>query len=98
MDIVFELEGLQFEWDARKYASNLWKHNIRFEEAAEVFFDESYQFGDASVDDEMREFIIGFSFKYNLLYTVYVERGERIRIISARTATKEEEKRYDKRK
>lgn len=74
----------------------MWKHNIKFEEAAEVFFDESYQWGDASVDDEMREFIIGFSFRYNLLYTVYVERGERIRIISARTATKEEEKRYDK--
>lgn len=98
MDIVFELEGVRFEWDEKKYASNLWKHNIKFEEAAEVFFDESYQLGDASVDDEMREFIIGFSFKYNLLYTVYVELGERIRIISARTATKDEERAYAKRK
>lgn len=98
MDKTFELQGLEFEWDEEKYASNLWKHNIRFEEAAEVFFDESYQFGDASVEDEMREFIVGFSFKYNLLYTVFVERGERIRIISARTATKEEENFYAKRK
>jgi len=98
MDRTFKLLDLEFEWNEEKYASNLWKHDIRFEEAAEVFFDESYQLGDASVDGEMREFIIGFSFKYNLLYTVYVERGERIRIISARTATREEENAYAKRK
>ncbi len=46
----------------------------------------------------MREYVVGFSFRLNLLYTVFVERGERIRIISARLATKEEEKFYDRRK
>ena len=90
--------AIPFEWDEEKYAVNLRKLNIKFEEAAEVFFDESYQIGDASVDEEAREFIIGFSFNFNLLYTVFVERGERIRIISARTATNEEEKGYAKRK
>ncbi len=97
MDKVFELEGLQFEWDEEKYADNLRKHRIKFEEAAEVFFDEDYQMGDASVDGEAREFIVGFSFRFNLLYTVFVERGARIRIISARRATNEEERHYAKR-
>ncbi len=98
MDKTFLLHVIEFEWDEEKYAVNLWKHSVKFEEAAEVFFDESYQIGDASVDEEAREFIIGFSFNFNLLYTVFVERGERIRIISARPATKEEEKVYAKRK
>ncbi len=98
MDKIFELQGIEFEWDEEKYAVNLWKHSVKFEEAAEVFFDESYQIGDAWVDEEAREFIIGFSFNFNLLYTVFVERGERIRIISARPATKEEEKVYAQRK
>ncbi len=95
---TFELLDLQFEWDEEKYASNIWKHNIRFEEAAEVFFDPEQQFGDASVDEEMREFIVGFSFSYKLLYTVFVERGEKIRIISARPATREDEKLYARQK
>jgi len=98
MDRTFELQGLSFEWDEEKYASNLWKHDIKFEEAAEVFFDEEYQQGDASVEEETREFIVGFSFRFNLLYTVFVERGERIRISSARRATNEEERYYSKRK
>lgn len=98
MDKTFELQGIEFEWDEDKYAVNLWKHKVKFEEAAEVFFDPEQQFGDASVEDEIREYITGFSFRLNLLYTVFVERGERIRIISARLATKEEEKFYDRRK
>jgi len=98
MDRIYILQELEFEWDDEKYASNLWKHDIKFEEAAEVFFDEEYQLGDASVDEGAREFIVGFSFRFNLLYTVFVERGERIRIISARRATNEEERYYAKRK
>lgn len=98
MDRIFELQTLKFEWDEEKYAVNLRKHGVKFEEAAEVFFDPQQQFGDASVGEETREFIVGFTFSFNLLYTVFVERGERIRIISARPATGEEEKFYAKRK
>jgi len=98
MDKTFTLEDLEFEWDEEKYAVNLWKHNVKFEEAAEVFFDPENQFGDASVEDEQRQHIVGFSFRFNLLYTVFVGRGERIRIISARPAIKEEEKFYVRRK
>lgn len=98
MDKIFELQGIEFEWDEEKYAVNLRKHGVRFEEAAEVFFDLENRFGDASVENEQRQYVVGFSFKYNLLYTVFVERGERTRIISARRATIKEEKYYARRK
>ena len=98
MTVIFELQNTKFEWDEEKYAVNLRKHNVKFENAAEVFFDELSQFGDASVEEETREFIIGFTFEFDLLFTVFVERGERFRIISARPATAEEEKYYAKKK
>lgn len=92
--MIYKLDDLEFEWDEEKYAVNLLKHKVKFEDAAEVFFDELWVFGDASVEEEAREFIIGFTFKFDLLYTVFVERGARFRIISARPATFEEEKIY----
>lgn len=94
MTVIFKLQEIEFEWDEDKYAVNLRKHGVKFEKAAEVFFDALSQFGDASVEDEQREFIIGFTFDFDLLFTVFVERGERLRIISARQATAEEEKYY----
>ncbi|HMS39273.1 MAG TPA: BrnT family toxin [Pyrinomonadaceae bacterium] len=96
--MIYKLNDLEFEWDNEKYAVNLWKHKVTFEEAAEVFFDELCEFGDASVEEEARECVIGFTFKFDLLYTVFVERGERFRIISARPATLEEEKIYARKK
>ena len=52
--------------------------------------------GDASVDDEeQREFIIGYSLSQRLLLTVYTERHEHIRLISARAATRSERKLYE---
>jgi uncharacterized DUF497 family protein len=97
MDVVYTLESVEFEWDEAKYALNLRKHGVKFEEAAEVFFDGENVFGNASVELEYREFVVGFSFSSNLLFTVFAERGERIRIISARPATKSEAVTYAKR-
>ncbi len=51
--------------------------------------------GDASTDLEQREFIIGYSLAQRILLAVYAERGERIRIISARRATRHERKLYE---
>lgn len=96
--VVFELLGIKFEWDEKKYSANIRKHGVKFEKAVEVFFDELCQFGDASVAEENGEFIVGFTFDFDLLFTVFVERGERIRIISARPATSEEEKYYARKK
>ena len=98
MDRTFTLLDLEFEWDEEKYAVNLRKHRIKFEEAAEVFFDPEQKFGDASVEVEDREFIVGFTFDFNFLYTVFVERGERFKLISARQATADEEEYYARKK
>ncbi len=96
MNKTFELQGVKFEWDKEKYAVNLWKHNVKFEEAAEVFFDPENQFGDASVKDEKRQYIIGYSLSSRMLLVVFVERAVRTRIISARRATAQERKEYEK--
>jgi len=96
MNKTFELQGVKFEWDKEKYAINLWKHNVKFEEAAEVFFDPENQFGDASVKDEKRQYVIGYSLSSRMLLVVFVERAVRTRIISARRATAQERKEYEK--
>ncbi len=95
MDKTFELHGVLFEWDEQKYASNLWKHNIRFEEAAEVFLDPFHVVGDASAKSEEREFALGYSLAERLLLVVHLERGKRIRMISARVATRIERRLYE---
>ncbi len=96
MDVSYKLLSVQFEWDEDKGQSNIQKHGVTFEEAAEVFFDPFYQTGDASVDDkEERDFIIGYSFSQRLLLAVYTDRKDKTRIISARPATRAERKVYE---
>ncbi len=95
MDIVYRLQGIEFEWDKDKARSNIEKHGVAFEEAAEVFFDPFFAEGDASVDDERRNFIMGYSLAQRLLLVVHVERGRRARIVSARRATGHERKQYE---
>jgi uncharacterized DUF497 family protein len=99
MNIVYRLQGVEFEWDSNKAQSNFEKHGVTFEEAAEVFFDPFYQFGDATPNTtsngEQRDFIIGYSLEQRLLLVVYVERGKRTRLISVRLATRAERKLYE---
>lgn len=97
MDVVYRLQGVEFEWDDQKAQQNIEKHGVTFEEAAEVFFDPFYQYGDATPADadEQRDFIVGYSVAQRLLLVVYTERGERTRIISARLATRAERKQYE---
>lgn len=97
MDKTFELNGVEFEWDEEKYAVNLGKHGVKFEEAAEVFFDPENQFGDASVNGEFREYVLGYSLSNRILLVVFVERDVLMRIISARRATSQERKEYEER-
>lgn len=95
MTTFYRLQGVDFEWDVNKAQSNVEKHGVTFEEAAEVFFDPFYQEGDASTNHELRNFIIGYSLAQRLLLVIYVERRLRIRIISARPATRNERKWYE---
>jgi uncharacterized DUF497 family protein len=96
MDFYFRLQDIEFEWDENKARVNSRKHSVAFEEAAEVFFDPFYQEGDAAVDNEQRDFIIGYSLSNRLLLVVYTERGRRKRITSARRATRQERMKYEK--
>ena len=95
MNIVYHYQGIEFEWDENKSKSNEKKHGITFKEAIEVFFDPFYQEGDASSNEEERNFIIGYSLSQRILLVIYVERSIRIRIISARQATHHERKFYE---
>ncbi len=97
MNVLYRLQGTEFEWDDQKAHQNVVNHGVTFEEAAEAFFDPFYQYGDATPEgvEEQRNFIPGYSVAQRLLLVVYTERHERIRIISARPATRAERKHYE---
>ena len=85
---------VQFEWDEDKAAANLKKHGVRFETAAKVFWDENrielYDYEHST--DEDRYNTIGLV--DNILFVVYTERKNRIRLISARPANSKERSLY----
>ena len=86
---------MRFTWDARKAAANLKKHGVSFEEASTAFEDELGAYFPESLHDE-RFILIGYSSRQRLLYVVHAEVAlDRIRIISARKATKHEKARYE---
>lgn len=90
---------MRFSWDSRKADSNLRKHGIAFDEAITVFRDPfAFIFDDIlHSEEEHREIIIGRSAINRLVLVCFVERQENtIRIISARRATKNETKDYEK--
>jgi hypothetical protein len=93
------MEKLYFEWDANKDLINRKKHNISFEEAQTVFYDENALLiddPDHSADED-RFILLGFSRRTNLLVVCHCCRQSEsvIRIISARKATKNEARAYN---
>lgn len=84
--------ALEFEWDSRKAAQNDSKHGVTFREAATVFGDPlSLTISDPDhSNDEERFVIVGVSARKRLLIVVHVERDDRIRIVSARLASRAE--------
>ena len=88
---------MQFEWDDEKEKINIVKHGIDFTTAARVFKDENRLelYDEAHSDTEDRYITIGVidGVAY-LVMVVYTERGEAIRLISARKATKQEGRMY----
>ena len=85
---------VQFEWDEDKAELNLKKHGVRFETAAKVFCDENrIEFYDSEHSiDEDRYNTIGMV--DNVLFVVYTERKNRVRLISARPANRKERSLY----
>lgn len=91
---------LRFEWDENKAQSNLAKHGVSFEEASTVFGDPlSLTIPDpAHSQAENRSIVLGQSHQRKLLVVVHTERGDNIRIISARLASRRERKNYEEAK
>jgi len=86
-----------YEWDPKKAKADLRKHRASFEEAATVFLDPlavTYPDPDHS-DEELREISIGHSAKLGVIFLTHTQRGDRIRIIGARKATRWERKQYE---
>jgi uncharacterized protein len=86
---------VDIEWDPAKAASNLKKHGISFEEAATALLDPNALAQADISSSEERWLLIGMSSEARLVTLVYTLRGEeRIRLISARKATRKEASHY----
>jgi uncharacterized protein len=86
-----------FEWDPRKALANERKHEVTFDEATTAFED---LFGIVTDDprhsvSEQRLILLAYSEANRLLAVMFTERGDRIRLISPRTATRREHRDYE---
>ena len=92
------MDILKFEWDENKNNINKQKHNISFEEAKTVFYDDNaLMISDPEHSEQEERFILlGISAKANMLVVChcYRQSDSVIRIISARKSTKNESKQY----
>jgi hypothetical protein len=89
--------NVRFDWDEQKAASNVTKHGVSFEEAATVFSDPLAAIFDDEMhsSEEARELLIGHSSNSRLLLVSFAERGDTVRIISARPVTRKERQDYE---
>jgi uncharacterized protein len=88
---------MQFEWDPQKYKKNSRKHGVSFLEAASIFGDDftiTVYDPDPS-EREDRYISVGLSISDRLIMVAHAERGDRIRIISARPLTRTERETYE---
>ncbi|HME73850.1 MAG TPA: BrnT family toxin [Myxococcota bacterium] len=86
-----------FEWDAQKARRNVEKHGVSFEKAVTAFSDplsQSIPDPDHS-DSEERFILMGLSRRSRLVVVAYTERGDRIRLITARLASRREKREYE---
>jgi uncharacterized DUF497 family protein len=88
---------LQFVWDRAKAATNLQKHGVDFTEAATAFGDPlSITIPDpAHSESEERWLLVGQTTAGKLVVVAHTERGDEIRLISARLATRRERANYE---
>ena len=90
------MDDLEFAWDPAKDASNLIKHGITFAEAAQVFDDPHLIVDDTTKPEhqETRQRAVG-KLESRYIAVIFTERGDYRRIISARRARIDEQRRYD---
>jgi uncharacterized DUF497 family protein len=88
---------MKFEWDEEKATANQRKHKVSFHEASTIFGDPlaiTFDDPDHSIG-EQRFLTFGLSRLNRLLIVAHTERADRIRIISARIATRQEKRIYE---
>jgi uncharacterized protein len=86
---------MAYQWDRNKAEINLRKHGINFADAVSVFSDDlSITLLDQRFDEE-RFITIGLDALGRVLVVVYAWRGQKIRLISARPATRQERRQYE---
>jgi len=92
---MYNQYGLEFEWDDPKRLGNTAKHGVRFEYALRVFADPNRIDAEDARDDygEERRLTIG-DIDGRIFAVVYTERGQSVRLISARKADKRERREY----
>ena len=88
---------LSFEWDKNKASKNLKNHDVSSDEASTIFSDTLSLaiYDPLHSESEDRFILIGNSHSNRLLVVVHTERGDKVRIISARQANKQERKKYE---
>lgn len=85
------------EWDPDKAEANVEKHDIDFADAVGVFEDDwALTIKEECVHGEQRFATLGMDFLGRVLVVFYTYRGEEIRLISARSATKRERRTYER--
>jgi hypothetical protein len=95
-DVSFIHREVIFEWDNQKAIVNLRQHDLSFESACEAFFDPFLVVCNAEeVGDELRQKLVGMTRDWRVVLVVYVMRADRVRLISARDATRTERKSYE---
>ncbi len=89
--------SVEYEWDSSKAAQNLKKHRVSFEEAVTVLQDPlgSTFFDPDHSEDESRFITIGRSNRQRFLFVSHLDRGNRVRIVSARRVTARERRAYE---
>jgi uncharacterized DUF497 family protein len=85
---------MRYEWDPDKAATNEARHGVRFADAVSVFGDEQALTIDDTHPDEERFVTIGMDAFARVLVVVYTWRGDAVRLISARKATRSERTHY----
>jgi len=95
--VYYAAGGLLFEWNSAKAAANQARHGVRFEEAAGVFLDRLHitALDTGHSTDETRYATIGTSEAGPLVVVFHTDRGDRIRIISARRPEPQERRDYE---
>ena len=97
MQEIYKKSVIEFEWDELENISNQDKHGVSFEEAIQIWEDDNLYVTPAYRRGEKRYIALGKLY-VSIFTVVHTKRGETIRIISARLATKKEREEYERRK